>query len=355
MKRALRKDFIGFIITICSVVPVMGGSYLSDAREEKLSKRMNEVVGVFLKTLSADQKAVAQVEFEDPARFDWHFVPRARKGLALKAMDQQQRQAAMAMIRTAMSAEGYLKAEQIIDLENVLRVTETRPPNDTYRDPENFSFMVFGVPGSKPWGWRIEGHHISLQFSLVDGQISFTPGFMGSNPGTVLADVPQKGRRILKAEEDFAFELLNAMDKEQLDKIVLQAKAPNEIFTSNSRKASLEKMEGLPMSAMNGTQQELFKKLIGVYLGRYHITLKNQQWAQLEKEGLGKIYFAWMGDQTPEIGQGRGHYYRIHGPGFLIEFDNTQNGGNHIHSVVRDLANDFGDDLLRQHYKKAHK
>lgn len=324
-------------------------------REAALAKKMTQSVMAFLKGLDTDQKNTAQVAFEDPARFDWHFVPRSRKGLSLKNMNNAQRNAAMGMIKVVLSAEGYTKAEQIIDLEHVLRVIENRPANDTYRDPENFSFMVFGEPGPKPWGWRVEGHHISLQFTAVNGQVSFTPGFMGSNPGTVLIDVPQKGRRILKGEEDFAFDLLHALDKSQLEKVVLQAKAPNEIFTGNTRKASLEKMEGLAMADMTSEQTALFRKLILVYLDRYHVTLKNQQWAQLEKAGIGKIHFAWMGDQTAEIGQGRGHYYRIHGPGFLIEFDNTQNGGNHIHSVVRDLTNDFGDDLLKEHYEKAHR
>ncbi len=345
--------YVIFFLSLSASILVYGKNLVD--QDGKLTKKMSAAVNVFLKTLTPDQKNIAQVTFEDPARFDWHYVPRTRKGLALKAMGADQRKAAMEMIRTVLSAEGYMKAGQIMDLENVLRVTETRPPNDTYRDPENFSFMIFGTPGAEPWGWRIEGHHISLHFSSVNGQISFTPGFMGSNPGTVLADVPQKGRRVLGQEEDLAFDLLHAMDKSQLEKIVLNTKAPNEIFTANSRKASLEKMEGLAMKDMTTAQAALFKKLIGVYLQRYHVTLKNQQWAQLEKAGTEKIHFAWMGDQTAEIGEGRGHYYRIHGPGFLIEFDNTQNGGNHIHSVVRDLNNDFGDDLLRMHYEKAHK
>jgi hypothetical protein len=324
-------------------------------KDEALSRKMGASVSTFLKTLTAEQKAVALVAYDDAARFDWHFIPRARKGLTLKNMSSEQRQAAMAMVKVVLSSEGYLKVEQIIDLENVLRVLETRPTNDTYRDPENFSFMVFGEPGAAPWGWRVEGHHLSLHFSSVNGQIACTPGFMGSNPGTVLIDVPQKGRRILKDEEDFAFELLKALDKNQLQKVILKPEAPNEIFTANARRASLEKMEGLPMEEMTKAQAALFKKLISVYLQRYHVTLKNQQWAQLEKDGLGKIHFAWMGEQTAEIGKGHGHYYRIHGPGFLVEFDNTQNGGNHIHSVVRDLKNDFGDDLLRLHYEKSHR
>lgn len=327
--------------------------FLQD-RNEELARQMNVVVSAFLKTLSADQKKEVVLPYADLARFDWNFTPRARKGLTFKNMNEGQRKAAMAMIKLVLSQEGYSKAEQIIDLENVLRVVETRPANDTYRDPENYAFLVFGTPGNDPWGWRVEGHHLSLHFSSVDNQVTYTPSFMGSNPGQVMADVPQKGKRILKAEQDMAFELLHSLDATQLAKANLGEKAPNEIFTSNSRKASLSKMEGISMGDLNALQKTKFKNLIMAYLQRYHVTLKNQQWAELEKNGLDKIHFAWLGDQQPEIGTGHGHYYRIHGPTFLIEFDNTQNGGNHIHSVVRDLTSDFGEDLLQAHYEKGH-
>jgi hypothetical protein len=342
------------LTTVVSPALTIVSDKQENIKDPALTKKMTEVVGNFLKTLTPDQKGEAIVEFADSARFDWHYIPRTRKGLTLKKMTAAQRIAAMEIIRVVMSADGYRKTEQIIDTENVLRVIESRPANDTYRDPENFAFLFYGSPGTEPWAWRVEGHHLSLQFTCVNGQIAFTPGFMGSNPGKVLIDVPQKGRRILSAEQDLAFDLLHSMDKSQLEKVSLGAKAPNEIFTANSRKASLEKMQGLAMKDMTADQKNLFKKLITEYLQRYHITLKNQQWAELEKAGLDQIHFAWMGDDKPEIGTGHGHYYRIHGPTILIEFDNTQNGGNHIHSVVRDLNNDFGEDLLQAHYAKGH-
>ncbi|TLU98243.1 DUF3500 domain-containing protein [Dyadobacter luticola] len=352
-----------FFLTACLAVLVSCTSalYASETKDfllvkkdEKLAKEMTGVVNAFLKTLSEEQKKTAMLAYTDPARFDWNFTPRERKGLTFKQMNADQRKAAMAMVHLVLSQEGYSKAEQIIDLENVLRVVETRPANDTYRDPENYAFLVFGTPGTEPWGWRVEGHHLSLHFSSVNGEVTYTPSFFGSNPGTVLIDVPQKGKRILKAEQELAFDLLHSLNASQMEKASMGTKAPNEIFTSNSRKASLEKMEGIPMGELTAAQKTLFKNLIMEYLRRYHVTLKNQQWSELEKAGLDQIHFAWMGDQQPEIGQGHGHYYRIHGPTFLIEFDNTQNGGNHIHSVVRDLTSDFGEDMLGKHYEKAH-
>lgn len=328
---------------------------VTSVTDDRLAREMHAAVTAFLKTLSADQRKEALLPYADLARFDWNFTPRARKGITFKSMNADQRKAAMGMVRVVLSQEGYSKAEQIIDLENVLQVVESRPANDTYRDPENYAFLVFGTPGGEPWGWRVEGHHLSLHFSSIDNQVTYTPSFMGSNPGVVTADVPQKGQRILKAEQNLAFELLHSLNPSQLSKAVLGARAPHEIFTSNARKASLAKMEGISMGALNAGQKAAFTKLIMAYLQRYHVTLKNQQWTELEKHGLDQIHFAWLGDQQPEIGTGHGHYYRIHGPTFLIEFDNTQNGGNHIHSVVRDLTSDFGEDLLQAHYEAGHK
>ena len=343
---------IFFLLTVFLCQPYASFAQLD---QRKLDKAMVAAARTFLKSLTESQRGDTQVPYDDPLRFDWNFTPRARKGITFNSMNDAQRKAGMGLLKVALSAEGYLKTEQIIDLENVLRVVESRPADDTYRDPGNYAFLVFGEPGEEVWGWRFEGHHLSLHFSSVKGNISFLPGFMGSNPAMVLADVPQKGRVILKEEMDLALTLVNSFDESQKGKAILGPKAPHEIFTGNARKASLEKREGITMAEMTPAQQENFKKLIGVYLNRYHLTLRNQQWDQLEKRGLNEIAFCWIGDTRLEFGKGLGHYYRIHGPSILIEFDNTQNQGNHIHSVVRDLDNDFGEDLLRLHYEKLHK
>jgi hypothetical protein len=330
-------------------------SLLHGQDQRKLDKTLASAARTFLNILSESQKKETQVPYDDPLRYDWNFTPRARKGITFNAMSEAQRKAGLDLLKAVLSAEGYLKTEQIINLENVLRVVENRPANDSYRDPGNYAFLIFGEPGAEVWGWRFEGHHLSLHFSSVKGTIAFVPGFMGSNPAMVLADVPQKGLRVLKEEMDLALTLVNSFDESQRKKAILEAKAPHEIFTGNARKVSLEKREGLTMAEMSPSQQKDFKKLIEVYLNRYHLTLRNQQWKQLEQRGLEKIAFCWMGDTKLEFGTGLGHYYRIHGPSILIEFDNTQNQGNHIHSVVRDLDNDFGEDLLRMHYERQHR
>ena len=338
--------------------------------QQRLKDEMLEAATVFLATLTPEQKQKAAYPFADPERFNWHFVPRERKGLPLKQMTAEQRKAAMELLKTGLSVQGYEKAMSIIDNENVLRVIDNRPPNDTYRDPENYSFTIFGEPGAKnPWSWRIEGHHLSLQFLSLTGQIlAQTPTFFGSNPGVLLYDstmadkrmgdsrilkLPQKGRQILKRETEGAFALLKTLDANQRKQAVLATVAYPEIVTSNKRKASLERMDGLRMADMNTDQRKLFMDLLQIYLSSYRITLAKQQLDNLKKAGLDDLRFGWAGDLTPELGEGKGWYYRIHGPTILIEYDNTQTNANHIHTVVRDLTNDFGDDLLEQHYQST--
>ncbi len=340
----------------------------STPAQQRVKDEMLDAATTFLATLSADQRKQAVYPLDDVERFNWHYVPRERKGLPLKQMTADQRQAAMAMLKTGLSQQGYEKATSIMDMENVLRVIDNRPPNDTYRDPENYSFTIFGDPADKnPWSWRIEGHHLSLQFLSLTGQvIAQTPTFFGSNPGVLqydthmadkrmsdprVADLPQKGRQILKQETEKAFALLKSFDSDQRKKVMVAGVAYPEIVTSNKRVASIEKMDGLMLSEMKAEQRKLFLDLLQVYLTNYRITLAKQQMAKLEKSGLDSLRFAWAGDTTPELGDGKGWYYRIHGPTILIEYDNTQTNANHIHTVVRDLTNDWGEDLLKEHYK----
>ncbi len=342
----------------------------STAAQQRLKNEMVEAAQSFMTALSAEQRQQATYPFDDAERFNWHFVPRDRKGLALKQMNAEQRRAALAMLKTGLSEQGYAKATAIMDLENVLRVIDNRPPNDTYRDPDNYAITVFGEPSAtNPWSWRVEGHHLSLQFlSLMGKVIAQTPTFFGSNPAVLrfdstmadkrmanprVADLPQKGRQVLKQETERAFALLKTLDPAQRKQAVLAAVAYPEIVTSNKRTASLERMDGLKLADMTAEQRKLFLDLLDVYLTNYRITLAKQQMDRLTKAGLDDLRFAWAGDLTPELGAGKGWYYRIHGPTILIEYDNTQTNANHVHTVVRDLTNDFGEDMLQEHYRSS--
>ncbi|ARK10669.1 DUF3500 domain-containing protein [Fibrella sp. ES10-3-2-2] len=320
---------------------------------KRVKDDMADAAQAFLKTLSPEQLKQATYPFTDNERVNWDFVPHARKGLMLKQMNADQQKLAWALLKTGLSDEGYSKAQQISDLENVLRVVEKRPAGDNYRDPEGYYVTIFGEVGSTdPWGWRFEGHHVSAQFSSMTGKVlSLTPLFMGSNPGTVRIDVPQKGKQLMRDETEQAFTLLHSLNDTQLTQAVLAKKAFGNILTGNSRRASLERMDGLTYADMTASQRKQFTTLLKTYLNRYRVTLAKQQMDRIEKAGLDQLRFAWAGDTTSESTVG--YYYRIHGPMLLIEFDNTQNNANHVHTVVRDLTNDFGDDLLREHYERA--
>lgn len=343
----MKRAFSFVLVIVCIAFQTLA--------KNPLSQQMRAATTTFLQTLSAEQKAVANLSFDSEWRFDWNYTPRERKGLSMKNMTQPQRKAAMALVKLALSDKGIERTEAIMGLEYVLRQVENLTDHDLRRDPDNYAFAVFGTPDpKKPWAWSIEGHHLSLHFTLVDGKVEFMPSFFGSNPAVVLPGYIQEGKQVLKEEAEAAFQLLNSFDKQQLQKVVVSEKAPADMLTTNSRKAVLEKREGLALRDMKPAQQEMFKALLNVYLNRYHVTLKNQALDKISKADLNEICFVWMGNLDPTIGVGRGHYYRIQGPTFLIEYDNTQNNGNHVHSVVRDLTNDWGEDLLKMHYEAAH-
>jgi hypothetical protein len=275
--------------------------------------------------------------------------------LPLKEMNTNQRQLVMAVLQAALSQEGYSKAKAIMELETVLKALENRSTSDNYRDPENYYFTLFGSPAKKePWGWRLEGHHLSLNFSSVSGKVvAETPTFMGSNPA-IVPDGPAKGKQVLKQEATLAFALLNSLTTAQLQKTIIAATAPNDIITGNKRKVMLQQPGGILFIELTTDQQKLFKQLLQVYLGRYRQDRSHDLQVKLEEAGTDKLYFAWAGSQEP--GLGNAHYYRIQNPVLLIEYDNSQNNANHVHTVVRDLTNDFGEDALRLHYKnQAHK
>ena len=312
---------------------------------------MAKAASVFLKTLSEKQKAKIQFGFDEEERYNWNYVPRKRKGLSLNDMTDKQIKDAFALLRTALSDTGFNKTNSIIQLENVLREVENRPPNDTYRDPGNYSFSIFGNPGTDAiWGWRLEGHHIAFNFSSEDNRlVSGTPGFLGSNPAVVLSG-SEKGKYILKDEAELAFALLHSLNKEQTDKAIISNEAPGEILTAASRHAMINDPKGILYNELNSSQQQTFMQLLSIYIRRYTRLFAEGMMKEIEEAGLNNLRFAWAGDQQPGIGHP--HYYRILGPTIIIEYDNTQNDANHIHTVIRDLKNDFGGDELLKHYKK---
>ena len=313
---------------------------------------MAKAATMFLQTLSEKQKEKIQFGFNEEERYNWHYIPRSRKGLTLNEMSDQQIKVAFALLRTALSDTGFNKVNSIIQLENVLREVENRSATDTYRDPGNYSFSIFGNPATDAiWGWRLEGHHIAFNFSSEDNHlVSGTPGFLGSNPAVVLSG-SEKGKYILKDEAELGFALLHSLNKEQTEKAIISKDAPGEIFTAASRHAMINDPKGILYNDLDNPQQKIFLQLFSIYIHRYTRLFADVMMKEIEGAGLNNLRFGWAGDQQPGIGHP--HYYRIQGPTIIIEYDNTQNNANHIHTVIRDLKNDFGGDELLKHYKNG--
>src|SRR5436190_1648300 len=310
---------------------------------------MAKAASVFLQSLSETQKGKIQFGFNEEERYNWHYIPRSRKGLTLNEMNDQQIKAAFALLRTVLSDTGFNKANSIIQLENVLREVENRPANDTHRDPGNYSFSIFGNPATDAiWGWRLEGHHLSFNFSSENNLlVSVTPGFFGSNPAVVLSG-SEKGKYILKDEAELGFALLHSLNKVQMDKAIISKEAPGDILTAASRHAMISDPKGILYNELESPQQKIFLQLLSIYIHRYTRSFAEGMMKEIEVAGLNNLRFAWAGD--PQPGVGHPHYYRIQGPTIIIEYDNTQNNANHIHTVIRDLKNDFGGDELLKHY-----
>jgi hypothetical protein len=313
-----------------------------------------KTANLFLNALDENKKAQAQYPFDSSERYRWHYVPlNDRKGISINELNAGQKEAAIALMKSALSENAFKKASQIMALEVVLKELENRKEGDNYRDPGKYFFTVFGTPSATSiWGWRLDGHHLSFSFSSENNKIvSGTPGFMGANPAVVLSG-PEKGLEILKEENELAFEFLKALSAEQLSKAIIDSNAPGDILTTNSRKAMIDDSKGISFSNLNAAQKAIFTKLLSLYIHRYTRLFASSMMNDIEAAGMNNLIFAWAGSN--ENGVGNKRYYRIKGPTIIIEFDNTQNNGNHVHTVVRDLKHDFGGDALLEHYKKSH-
>jgi len=313
---------------------------------------MADAATSFLDSLSDEQRAQATFGFDADERLRWHFIPTerfARNGLTIGAMSASQQMAAHALLQAGLSQRGYLTATTIMDLESVLRELEQNGRFN--RDPQRYFFSVFGRPAAKgAWAWRVEGHHLSVHIAVVNGSmVASSPMFFGSNPAEV-REGPRQGLRVLGAQEDAARALLMALDDGQRARAIISATAPDDIVTMNAAEVSPLESSGIAASYLSHSQRDLLMTLIDSYSSAAASDIAADRMARLKASGTDDIVFAWAGE--PE--RGKRHYYRVQGPTFLIEYDNTQNDGNHVHSVWRDFDGDFGRDLLREHLAAAH-
>ena len=342
---ALRLAVAAILVTACTGAAIIAS--------QKSAATMQKAATQFLDSLSADQKSKASFAFDSEERLRWHFIPNEmfpRKGLMIKDMNEAQRRLAHDLLRSGLSARGYNKVTSIIELEDILKAIETG--GKMARNKEEYLFSVFGTPAAKGrWGWRVEGHHVSLRFAVVDGaassQVASSPMFLGSNPAEVQEGV-KKGQRVLADEEDAARALVLALPADLQKQAIVNPVAPGDILTMNKNDITPLPDQGVAYGAMGSQQQALFMKVIEAYTSNMETDIAAERIAKIKSAGLDKVRFAWLG----ETDKGKKHYYSVQGPTFLIEYDNTQNNGNHIHSVWRDFNGDFGRDILREHLKE---
>lgn len=302
----------------------------------------------FLESLDEEQVKVAHLSFESGGRENWRYVPKSRKGLAWRMMDPEQKALSWELFRVALSRSGQKKVNGVIAAETVLW---ERADHSEFRNPEKYHVSIFGDPKiGATWGASLEGHHLSINLTVVDGREVFvTPSFFGANPDRV-TEGEHAGLRPLAGEADEAIQLLGLLDAEQRKRVMISDQAPKDILTKARRIAKALETEGLPASEMTREQQIQLRRVLEEYVDRYRAPYANDDWAKIEAAGVDEIHFAWAGSDT----LGEPMYYRLQGPTFIMEYVNVQGGGNHAHTVWRDFKNDFGRDFLKEHLEAAH-
>lgn len=330
-----------FLPTVAHVV----GAHDVPQAGSAAAARMRTAVERLLAALPEGARGQIVRPFDDRDRVDWHYTPRSRNGVALKGLDARGRDAVHALLKSALSAPGYAKVVNIIELELVLREIETF---GLMRDPERYHLTVYGAPSATAaWGWRFEGHHLSLNVTLAGDHVAAdTPSFLGANPATVNKG-PRAGLRVLASEEDEARALLGMLNEAQRKQAVFDTRTYGEIVTRNAEKVDPLNPVGIAAAQLSEPQRAQLIKLIETYASTFEPALAQARMARVHEGGIGTLRFGWAGSTT----RGQPHYYRIQGERFLIEYDASQDGGNHIHTVWRDFDGDFGRDLLRQHYR----
>lgn len=303
----------------------------------------------FLKSLTQAQRNKTQLPFNDESKMLWHYIPSSmfpRAGIQLNELDSNQKSKLDELLKDFLSETGYTKTMKIIDLENILLEMSG---DSIMRNPESYSVAFYGNPEEDSlWAFSFEGHHISLNFTIHDGKVKNAPRFFGANPAKIPSG-PREGERTLPKEEDLGFELINSLSEEQREMAIFQQEPFFDIVTGNSAEVEPLSPVGIRYGQLNKNEQLIFLKLLDEYLSTMPAEQAEKRMNRIKDEEINEVRFGWAG---PTV-LGEGHYYRIQGRSFLIEFDNVQNKANHIHTVWRDFDGDFGRDLIREHYKNS--
>ncbi|NED95735.1 DUF3500 domain-containing protein [Phytoactinopolyspora alkaliphila] len=312
--------------------------------------RMSAAARSLLDSLSPAQRAQAWAPFDVEDRREFMYVPGPRPGLGLWEMNADQQGHAMRLLATGLSERGLATAQAIMGLEEILAGIERAAGKGAWqrRDPGYYWFRVLGEPGGMdPWTWKVGGHHLAVHMTVVGDRIAGAPQFFGANPARVPDGHPKAGTRTLPEEEDLARALVADLTPGQWEVAVRPAPVPQDIITRDDPVADVGGIpSGLMYNDMGAGPRDTLARLIRCYLGRVVPDAADAAWAEIEAAGLDRVAFTWAGHTDP----GNGHYYAVLGPTFLLEYDNTQNDANHVHTVWRDLRNDWGEDLLAMHY-----
>lgn len=364
-RRFRAPSFAATALAVCLAAALcLAGRIHAGPAPQSAARRMAGAARDFLASLDDAGREKARAAFDDPDRTAWHFVPKPRTGVPLGDLSRAQSHLAEALLASALGSGGSMRTHRIMSLEQVLREVESAAGDSNAplrRDPDKYYIRVYGDPGADPdgpWAWRIEGHHVSLHFTVVAGRVATGPQFLGSNPHEVRAG-PLAGMRPLGEEEDVARELLASLDDAGRARAIVGPTAPPDILTGNATRATWDEAPvGLPASAMTPAQRAILARLLALYVetplddvAEDRRSRVREAMARAEAGGAeGDVHFAWLGGVEP----GQGHYYRVQGAEFLVEYDNTQNDANHSHSAWRDFDGDFGFDLLAAHARASH-
>lgn len=370
MKKIANLHLVLFIIlllplaglSLSSVLANHAGDGPSDNALVNVSNDMVAAAEAFLATVADgpggienavgyNRQELLKLDFADDARTNYVYWPYLRKGLPLDYMSARQKVLAHDLLKTAMSAKGYLSVIQVMQLEKILSDNEVI---GFPRGPENYTLAIFGTPSmDNQWGWRFEGHHLSLNFAVANGEISVTPTFFGASPAEIRTGT-MAGFRSQHYVHDAGLDLVNALSHRQRQDAIEESNLPSDILagTLNRPRDSWEDWKSLPqtgiaISSLDPMQKQLAQQIIDEVITVYRPEISMAYLNQVE---INELRFTWIGSTDG----GEAHYWRLDGPDFFFEYDLVQGNGNHVHAVWRSKEGDFGEDLLMQHRQESH-
>lgn len=351
-----------------SVLPICLFAFLfvqiSARSQSSYSDEIKDAASSFIQTLDPLQKRSVLLQFGDTARVRWNNLPiglRARAGISIGNMTEAQRRLVHRILSATLSSQGYLKATGIMHLDNLLNLqTDSNFARKRINDQvkkmmtdlkfghSNYFFAIFGNPSDISWGYKLEGHHLSVNISFTGEKVSVTPWFIGTDPAEM--DITEyAGWRVLGKEEDLGLRLIKMLSASQQKKATRNTDPPRDIITAAESGKRLVDNWGIKANELDKKQKEVLLVIIREYVFNMEYEKAMIEYDKIIKAGVDNIYIGWIGPYE----EFKDHYFILNGPTFLIEFDNAggpRRDGNHIHTIWREKGNEYGEDVLKKHY-----